>query len=394
MYSTRIARMFARALSRDRWTMSWKLVAVRVGSNRRSPAVVFAVAVAAAVLASPVTAQTLIYDGSQELNFFSSPRLSDDLALPIVLQAGADPNVLEDGDAAWFRSSGRRMRNVDSADGIGTASSAAGVDGLFMTANPNASGTSDPNDPGDRDPRGTGAAYVLKDAKATTGQQLLNLSVYFNDPTPNNIDNETSRNSGGMAAIRVYGVNNNPATNPLVDPWESAFELLAASGSSGANIASGQYDRQNIATDPTLVESLLFYQSRSGDQLLPSTDWQQLSLPFDAGAGYDWLVFGFAGGEMDDTNLPADRFGFDNISFEAAPAAPGDYDGDLDVDGADFVEWQRTDETAEGLTAWEENFGATPAAASAVAAPEPSSIMLILLAASGLLGRGSRRGGS
>ena len=57
---------------------------------------------------------------------------------------------------------------------------------------------------------------------------------------------------------------------------------------------------------------------------------------------------------------------------------PGDFDGDGDVDGDDFLEWQRTDATAPGLTDWQNNYPTVLAALSAQAVPEPSSILLLL----------------
>jgi hypothetical protein len=59
---------------------------------------------------------------------------------------------------------------------------------------------------------------------------------------------------------------------------------------------------------------------------------------------------------------------------------PGDFDGDDDVDGADFLYWQRNDGTADGLLEWENNYGATPLSTVQNAVPEPGSIVLIALA--------------
>ncbi|NOZ38901.1 MAG: PEP-CTERM sorting domain-containing protein [Planctomycetes bacterium] len=63
---------------------------------------------------------------------------------------------------------------------------------------------------------------------------------------------------------------------------------------------------------------------------------------------------------------------------EAPPGQPGDFDSDLDVDGADFLEWQREFGNTLGasdLTDWQTNYG--PGALSAVSAvPEPSSVFL------------------
>ncbi len=69
----------------------------------------------------------------------------------------------------------------------------------------------------------------------------------------------------------------------------------------------------------------------------------------------------------------------------------GDFDLDGDVDGADFLKWQRGESpaplSASDLALWEANFGTTtaPATSSATSVPEPSSLLLGSLAAVGLL---------
>ncbi|MEM8945903.1 MAG: autotransporter-associated beta strand repeat-containing protein [Planctomycetota bacterium] len=73
-------------------------------------------------------------------------------------------------------------------------------------------------------------------------------------------------------------------------------------------------------------------------------------------------------------------------------AQPGDFDGDGDVDGNDFLTWQRTDGTSAGLTAWQNNYGSgvgTVGAANAAAIPEPTT--LVLLAMTGAMGLLRRR---
>lgn len=63
----------------------------------------------------------------------------------------------------------------------------------------------------------------------------------------------------------------------------------------------------------------------------------------------------------------------------------GDFDGDLDVDGIDFLIWQRGDSpdggTPDELAAWEANYGTQPPPlqASAAAVPEPASSLLAVL---------------
>ncbi|WP_146450369.1 hypothetical protein [Bythopirellula polymerisocia] len=71
----------------------------------------------------------------------------------------------------------------------------------------------------------------------------------------------------------------------------------------------------------------------------------------------------------------------DNVAITAVvDVIPGDFDSDGDVDGADFLEWQRNDGTPAGLAAWQNNYG-VPAQpyTSPAPVPEPSNLMLISL---------------
>jgi len=67
------------------------------------------------------------------------------------------------------------------------------------------------------------------------------------------------------------------------------------------------------------------------------------------------------------------------LSVVESIAVDGDFDGDRDVDGHDFLAWQR-DPNIGSLTDWDANYG-TPAAANAAAVPEPitSTLTLIVL---------------
>lgn len=68
----------------------------------------------------------------------------------------------------------------------------------------------------------------------------------------------------------------------------------------------------------------------------------------------------------------------DNVAISELVSMPGDFDFDGDVDGADFLSWQRSDGTAVGLAAWQDNYGA-PAAlnASSASVPEPGAALLL-----------------
>lgn len=85
-----------------------------------------------------------------------------------------------------------------------------------------------------------------------------------------------------------------------------------------------------------------------------------------------------------------------NVGFRVATFFPidGDYDLDRDVDGNDFLVWQRGSSpdplSAGDLVAWQSNFGASSLAAS-VPIPEPRTVLLAAMAGVGLLGLRRKR---
>jgi hypothetical protein len=72
---------------------------------------------------------------------------------------------------------------------------------------------------------------------------------------------------------------------------------------------------------------------------------------------------------------------------------PGDFNGDGAVDAADYVMWRKTDGAPQGYETWRAHFGETSPNGSAVGAtgfaganpavPEPSTLILMILAAIG-----------
>ena len=68
----------------------------------------------------------------------------------------------------------------------------------------------------------------------------------------------------------------------------------------------------------------------------------------------------------------------DSAGLFLEPISNGDFDLDNDVDGADFLAWQR-DPDAGSLTDWEANYGTPTTLAASVAVPEPASFALALI---------------
>jgi hypothetical protein len=125
-----------------------------------------------------------------------------------------------------------------------------------------------------------------------------------------------------------------------------------------------------------------------------TSDW---ALGVAVGAAGKVYIAGYTYGNLGGPNAGV----FDAFVAKLSPI-PGDFDDDGDVDGADFVAWQTNFPRANGATlemgdadgdgdvdgadfvAWQTNF---PSAASPAASPvpEPSTCILLLLAAAGLL---------
>jgi hypothetical protein len=103
--------------------------------------------------------------------------------------------------------------------------------------------------------------------------------------------------------------------------------------------------------------------------------------PVFTGNSFDFVVYSDQGlGDVTDEVI--------SYTFAANPGTPGDFDADNDVDGADFLKWQR--EPGVGtLAEWQTSYPTPPLTAAVVSVPEPSSLALVVLTALGLLSRRS-----
>jgi hypothetical protein len=73
----------------------------------------------------------------------------------------------------------------------------------------------------------------------------------------------------------------------------------------------------------------------------------------------------------------------------------GDFNGDGNVDGGDFLKWERDFPTlsADDLAKWESNFGTTALSAAATSVPEPVTLAQLLIVVAGLATSRSQRKG-
>lgn len=73
----------------------------------------------------------------------------------------------------------------------------------------------------------------------------------------------------------------------------------------------------------------------------------------------------------------------DNILVRSLAVGPGDFDGDGDVDAADFLAWQRGESpdplSSTDLATWQQNYGTGGLQVNSIAVPEPKCLLLLLI---------------
>jgi hypothetical protein len=124
------------------------------------------------------------------------------------------------------------------------------------------------------------------------------------------------------------------------------------------------------------------------------TTWREHVLTGTAPAGTTQVRVGVRVDDvMTNVDIPFQTANFDDFSLIAV--SPGDFDLDGDVDGRDFLVWQRggspNPASAGDYAQWRMNFGTGGATAAAGAVPEPSGLAAMLLAIA--CGVRSRRAG-
>lgn len=167
-----------------------------------------------------------------------------------------------------------------------------------------------------------------------------------------NVQGDLLLNAGATLALDIL--------TPTISDTMNVTGNLAAAGTLAVTLNSG-------APAPALgnVFDILDFTTASGA-------FQSFSLP-TLGSGLAWNT----------SNLLTTG----ELSVIASVGTPGDFDNDGDVDGRDFMLWQRNPSIGN-LSDWQTNFGAGPLSA-ATAVPEPSTAVSLLSLA--LLGLARRR---
>ena len=89
------------------------------------------------------------------------------------------------------------------------------------------------------------------------------------------------------------------------------------------------------------------------------------------------------------TGIEGAEFFIDDVEVQylATGSSPGDFDEDGDVDGRDFLLWQRNPSIGS-LADWQENYGGGPGLTATLSVPEPTSLALLsVVAISGMIRR-------
>ncbi len=120
-------------------------------------------------------------------------------------------------------------------------------------------------------------------------------------------------------------------------------------------------------------------------------DWFIGSQPNNAGRDLRGELADFAFFDEQLTEAQIMEIMADGVPGAVSPGQDGDFDSDLDVDGADFLKWQRDLGDATNLALWETNFGTTAAVAAVAVVPEPMSMALFGFGLAALVAARRRR---
>lgn len=222
----------------------------------------------------------------------------------------------------------------------------------------------------------TSATFTISRADAGAWNFLI-IGYGLNDNTPGEVDWFES-NTGGITWNSAPG---NDATSPSVFDVNSSTPIGSFT-TTGYNNGGASGDSYTIASTSEIAPELVDFINADTNGYITimlgrhesglSSSVDQFKARTGEGPAY-----------MD---IPAPTL---TLEYTASPGIAGDFDFDADVDGADFLAWQRGESpaplSATDLADWKSNYGGNGIAAAA-AVPEPSPAVLIAIASAGIAG--------
>ena len=226
-----------------------------------------------------------------------------------------------------------------------------------------------------------------------------NLDI-LNNTIRSNVGNDYNTSYVSGHAIRI----NNPAGGVWSGPIEIANNALYPDGpDTFQSRAIGSYQLTPAGVNGGVTSTNNIGSAIGNDLLVDSSG----DLATDFVDIVNWNAFPAAGGKLvgagDASLQPSDDFNatsrsgsndvgayvYDaggNPGWAVVPdfkqltstGTPGDFDTDGDVDGADFLAWQR-DPIANSLAEWQNNYGPGSVLALSISVPEPTALALVLL---------------
>jgi autotransporter-associated beta strand protein len=155
-----------------------------------------------------------------------------------------------------------------------------------------------------------------------------------------------------------------------------------------AGASAGQFDALSVTGNVTLG-GVLDVDLLSGFTPALGQSWKIIDVGGALTGSFAGLLPGGVVGNFGGTILSVNYNGGDGNDVFLRTSRPGDFDFDGNVDGQDFLLWQRGASpnplSAADLADWQMNFGATSIAATATTVPEPAAGVLAMLAAVALL---------
>lgn len=192
-----------------------------------------------------------------------------------------------------------------------------------------------------------------------------------------------------MVAVRETG-----ETDFSVFRYEFADDVVRVLPSAGTDIAqvlSTGFDLSDFGlADGATIDAIRVANLLPADTVDDAIGQGSVTLGGDVGGFAPLTGPQGAGGQYNSNGFDADLT-YIGVIVPETNGAEGDYDADGDVDGEDFLVWQRGGSpvplSATDLMAWQDQYGSPISLAAAAAIPEPGTGLLIVISLAAIASR-------